>query len=53
MSNEEKRAVQTQRLALTDRSALEVTGVQEVLHFDAKFRISWDVGWSIHMASLH
>lgn len=34
MSNEEKRAVQTQRLALTDRSALEVTGVQEVLHFD-------------------
>ena len=24
-----------------------------VLHFDAKFRISWDVGWSIHMASLH
>ncbi len=34
MPYEEKRPVPPQRLALTDRSLLEVTGVQEVLHFN-------------------
>lgn len=34
MAYEEKRPVPPQRLVLADRSVLEVTGVQEVLHFD-------------------